>query len=388
MQQYAQSLALVVVLGGAAACGSTSEEVLGPRDASALESAADVGADRVTDAGSGETGCPDGRGGTDCGSCPRDCLGGACTNGACQPVVIAHAPAPFSVVLDDARVYWVSVGPGSVWSGPGEIWSVKKDGTDLRMVATGLDGPQAVFADSSNLFWTELNAGRLWRADRNGANAIVIYDRGAGGAFNLVADATSVYWVDYYQSQSIQKVPRGAGPDAGVPTIVAANQRYPFGIAQDANNIYWSDREGSFMGPLPDGGIPGRIWMAPKDGSSSPVLLATDQANPFHVAVDATSLYWVDNGSGSVMRLRFGETTPTEVLHVSAPYGVAVDNANVYVTSLGEYQGDGKLLSVPKGGGAAFVMASGLPGPTRLAVDDTAVYWANHYGGTVMKIAK
>lgn len=390
MKPIALAFGVLVMSRSAIACNSTSGDVLDARDSGVLESGApDVGFDGTVDASdggdSGDAGCPDAALESDpsnCGRCAHDCQRGACVQGACQPVLLWNVAKPFAVHVDDTRVYWTT--PGD----PGEIGSVGKDGTDPRILASGLHVPQGVFADSSNVFWTELLGGRLWRADKDGANAVVMNDRGATGAFSVVADATSVYWVDYYQSPSIRKLLRGATLDAGVPVALASNQRYPFGIAQDANNVYWSDREDSYLGPIPDGGIPGRIWMAAKDGSGAPTLLATGQANPYCIAVDATNVYWVNNGSDSVMQLRFGDTIPIEILHVRAPFGIAIDGAYVYVTSFGTDQGDGLLTRVSKGGGAAVVMASSLPHPTHVAVDDTAAYWGNHYGGTVMKIAK
>ncbi|MEQ9325199.1 MAG: hypothetical protein RIF41_38895 [Polyangiaceae bacterium] len=43
---------------------------------------------------------------------------------------------------------------------------------------------------------------------------------------------------------------------------------------------------------------------------------------------------------------------------------------------------------IPKAGGTPETLASNQPGPDRLAVDDTHVYWRNAYGGAVMRVSK
>ena len=69
------------------------------------------------------------------------------------------------------------------------------------------------------------------------------------------------------------------------------------------------------------------------DGGA-PTPLASGQNTPYDIAVDGTSVYWTDPGSGTVMK-------------------------------------------VPLGGGSPTTLASGLPGPGRIAVDGTSVYWTD-----------
>jgi DNA-binding beta-propeller fold protein YncE len=59
--------------------------------------------------------------------------------------------------------------------------------------------------------------------------------------------------------------------------------------------------------------------------------------------VDATSVYWANNGGGTVMK-------------------------------------------VPISGGTPTTLASGQTTPWGIAVDATSVYWTNYGGGTVMKL--
>src|SRR5215472_1277771 len=46
-----------------------------------------------------------------CGRCGHSCLGGACTAGACQPLVVSSNEAnPYIMAADDTGVYWANQG--------------------------------------------------------------------------------------------------------------------------------------------------------------------------------------------------------------------------------------------------------------------------------------
>jgi hypothetical protein len=70
--------------------------------------------------------------------------------------------------------------------------------------------------------------------------------------------------------------------------------------------------------------------------------------------------------------------------------GIAVDSTSVYWVNSGHSGGDhvGTVMKVPIGGGTQVTLAHEQAVPNDIAVDSTSVYWVNLEGGTVMRVAK
>ncbi|HEY6463795.1 MAG TPA: hypothetical protein VIY73_26680, partial [Polyangiaceae bacterium] len=130
----------------------------------------------------------------------------------------------------------------------------------------------------------------------------------------------------------------------GAPTVVATNQDYPWAIAVDDNNVYWTNYDNA---------------SAPENGG-------------------ATS-------SGAVMKVPLTGGTPVTLDQgLAGPWGIAIDATNVYYTNAG----GGHVKSVPIAGGTVTTLASNQQTPVGIAVDGTNVYWANYANGTIGATAK
>jgi len=101
--------------------------------------------------------------------------------------------------------------------------------------------------------------------------------------------------------------------------------------------------------------------------------------------LDATSIYWTDSLSGTVMKVALSGGTPTTLAsgQGGGPNGIAVDSVSVYWAN-----GGGAVMKVPLGGGTPTTLAFGQNNPECIVVDSTSVYWTDAFGGTVMKAAK
>ena len=75
--------------------------------------------------------------------------------------------------------------------------------------------------------------------------------------------------------------------------VLASNQAYPVSIAVDAVNVYW--------GTVGNDDGSGQIQSVPI-GGGTPTTLANYVFDPEGLAVDATGVYFADNGSGTVGR--------------------------------------------------------------------------------------
>ncbi|WP_197041488.1 hypothetical protein [Chondromyces apiculatus] len=122
-------------------------------------------------------------------------------------------------------------------------------------------------------------------------------------------------------------------------------------------------------------------------GTCQPIVLATQQSNPWTIALDDTHVYWTNAGvasspSGSVARIpKMGGDVQVLAAGQTYPFiGIAVAGGWVYWTN---YSG-GTVRRVPVAGGAEETLASGPMNPKGITVTDTHVYWANN-DGTIMR---
>jgi len=168
---------------------------------------------------------------------------------------------------------------------------------------------------------------------------------------------------------------------------LASNQIDPFAIAVDATNVYWTN-SGSGVS---DGAV---MRCAITGCNNSPTTLASGQSFPQGIAVDATSVYWVVFGSGlsngTVMSVPVGGGTPVTLASgQSQPLGIAalplplvpgMTATSVYWTNTAQNTTTGTVMKLALGSGTTTTLASAQNFPYAIAMDATSVYWTD-YGG-------
>jgi hypothetical protein len=191
-------------------------------------------------------------------------------------------------------------------------------------------------------------------------------DAGASAARDAGADAGS------YSPTPCANTETGADAPAGC-VVLATGQALPTSIAVDATRVYWTNDGTSDSANYRNDGS---LVAMPREGGDT-VVLADQLVHPEALVLDAEYAYWlrarVDEGAtGAVMRVALGGGKP-EVVVESAPHAdsVAVDDSDVYFfvkepqpTSAGTSSGPQfALWRAPKDGSAqAMRILDGISG--------------------------
>lgn len=319
--------------------------------------------------------------GNNCGACSHDCLGGACTGGACQVVTLAAGQAyPVDLAIDAAYVYW------TIW---GSTAGNFNDGEIRRCAITGCGGvpqtvtksgsePTSVAVDASYVYFGNHGDGSVAKCPLSGCAVPTPLAPGGSGLDprGIAVDGTNAYWVSNADNTLYRCAKNGCN---NAPTPFYTSLSGPWRVALDATNAYASGDT---------------ILQIPLNGDT-PVVLAT-AASARGIDVGTTDVYFAKffNGSGTVSKCAIGgcSQAPTSLIgSQNDPYDVAVDATGFYWSD----NGSGDVMSCPLSGCPVnpTVLASGQNAPTRVRVSAKAIFWANsgtvgNTDGSIMMLAK
>jgi hypothetical protein len=246
---------------------------------------------------------------------------------------------------------------------------------------TSLTSPLGIALNGTDVCWVGGDTPRgLYCAPKAGGGPIQNLDQPADqslldGAFDLVVDATDVYWSNGPANQVVHKpLPGGTSVE-----FFTGDGRLAY-LAMEGTQIYASDFSGA-----PDAGA-GNIVVGPTTGVMSTVVYPL-VPGASGVAVLNGTVYW---GRSSPNALSFGpeagNATTTNVDVGGAVTGIAVDSQQVAYLLVDNQ----KIMKVPYGTNQAdLVYDVGTAfGVSDIAVDDTSIYWSEHDLGQIEQLAK
>ena len=265
---------------------------------------------------------------------------------------------------------------------------------------SGIAPVEDMVVESGNVYWTSGRYGRVMAVSVDGG-APVTLTTGPTQPWGITASPTTVYWTELNQNFVDNNAVYQAAVDGGPPVLVVPMAENPVSIALDSTGLYWS--QSADDGVLGGVAVSGKILRIPLGGGSV-VTLASSQSSPSSLAVNGSSVFWIDafgpgvpppNGVISSVALGGGVVT-TIASGFNAPTGapprfLAADASRAYWISpdsaaMGTEVHDGSIKATLIGSNTIDLLASGQNEPAALAIDSSFVYWVN-LSGTVMKVA-
>jgi hypothetical protein len=185
------------------------------------------------------------------------------------------------LALDATSVYWASYNDDSV----NKVPKVPVDGGSPVVLVPAPDGGVAggnqITLDTTSVYWTNRVTGAVSSAPLAGGTGTPLAT-GPTGASGIAVNGSTVYWGN---KSSIESVP----VDGGAANVLASPPSGGDGLLIDSGHLYWTN------------GVDA-VYKMPLAGAT-PVALATGQARPTGIAVDATSVYFANRGDGSIKKV-------------------------------------------------------------------------------------
>ena len=232
--------------------------------------------------------------------------------------------------------------------------------------------PTMSFAQGSPyyMYWTDLYAGKIQRANLNGTNVQdIVTGLGRPSGITLDLAGGKIYWTDrdrlgYTNPSGRNSIQRANLDGSNIEDLVTLSSEGgsgdtgPRGIALDISHgkMYWTNCEA------------GKIQRANLNGTNIEDLV-TRLGCPHQIALDFSDgkIYWTDWGTGKIQRANFnGSNLEDLVGGLIRPASIALDrlNSKMYWIS----HGAGKIQRANLNGTNIEDLITGLPGPLALAL--------------------
>lgn len=272
----------------------------------------------------------------------------------------------WAIAVDATNVYVTDA------TGPdGHVLQIPKNGGDATILSRQQMLPMAVRVDADQVYFLTSDALKRVPVGGNVPETLAPATDAQYGA--LVTDAEFVYWTNYTQPGSVQRVPKAGGE---VVTL-AEGDANPSGLVLQAGVLYWS--------ALSDD----RIRSVPAAGGEATVFADAVPGPRLGLAATDTHLYWMTENEFpmQLMRAPLAGGEPELIAPAPSPASWAVtlvlDDTYAWFTVP-----ECGLARVALGGGEPevhrFTQAQGCP--LQLTADADALYFTSNNG--VYRLAK
>lgn len=150
------------------------------------------------------------------------------------------------------------------------------------------------------------------------------------------------------------------------PSVVVADVAAPQDVTLDDTHVYWTTANGT-------------VQRAPKSGGAVETI-AEEQDSPATLLVDDKYVYWINGGTGAVMRQKKekkGNNKPKQLSKGTGARSLAQDAASIYYSRKIK---KGDIRVVPKGedDGPTSIALGEQPLPAHLHVRGATLFWSGY----------
>jgi hypothetical protein len=222
------------------------------------------------------------------------------------------------------------------------------------------------------------NCGRIGHDCRLGACDAGVcqpfsYAVGEPTPWGLALDANRIYWTNDLAPGSVRACPL-AGCDASGPATLASAATAITRLAVDATNVYFTEFDAGDVASCPLTGCTG-----------APASIQTGEFEPMGIALGGGNVYWAVSGGTEIHFRPLAGGTLVTLATTSGPRTLVTDSTSIYWASAGGEAGSCPLALCP----TPTIFATGQASPYFITVYDGDAYWSNNTSpaGSIVKCA-